>query len=447
MPNEYLCETASTGNCDFTKNKPYGTLLLPACVSEQQENCVDSLIVIEGETPYPLTFTRQVQGPTVKADKKVGLFEGSTVSLWQLPSEYQGTLSRNFAAYSALTINGFQNGRFLYGDFSVNVNPYVDLTGAGYRQIGVSEFRWESGRNGVSTNNGNPACVFTEEGVCGLPQDLPEDVRITYRVRLTNDIGGWFRGRMQETAIAISSFSKTASLVEVSGRPVSVPTLGFAIPQSAAPQGFVDEVKKLAPAWIGGVINTRADQPGAWTYLKMSRDLLNDSASGLISVWNFGSTASAGNACISDKSKVLGIVTTNSTVYQPGAPSYSKGFLNYKVGGLHYQPDGENVFEGSYDLVMRSEVARCLYGFTKAPVSATISVSGAGDKSVATTVVSEKNGWLKLAAYGFTFSEKTLKVKLSQKKTTISCVSKTDMKKTKKVTGYSPNCPKGYKKK
>ena len=64
---------------------------------------------------------------------------------------------------------------------------------------------------------------------------------------------------------------------------------------------------------------------------------------------------------------------------------------------------------------MRSDVARCLYGFKNAPISATVAVVGEfGEEKVATTVVSEKDGWLKLAAYGFTFSEKEIQVKLRQ---------------------------------
>jgi hypothetical protein len=63
--------------------------------------------------------------------------------------------------------------------------------------------------------------------------------------------------------------------------------------------------------------------------------------------------------------------------------------------------------------------------------------------------VSEKDGWLHLAAYGFTFSSPTISVKLSQakplaKKTTITCVKG---KLTKKVTAVGPKCPAGYKKK
>jgi hypothetical protein len=103
---------------------------------------------------------------------------------------------------------------------------------------------------------------------------------------------------------------------------------------------------------------------------------------------------------------------------------------------------------------MRSDIARCLYGFSSAPIKAEISItSDEGEKKVATTIVNEKNGWLYLSAKGFTFSSPTINVKLSQEKVvtpvakqkvTISCVKG---KTTKKVTAVSPKCPAGYKKK
>jgi hypothetical protein len=86
--------------------------------------------------------------------------------------------------------------------------------------------------------------------------------------------------------------------------------------------------------------------------------------------------------------------------------------------------------------------------------------------------LSEKGGWLRLSANGFTFSSPVVKVKLSQekavviptpaptpsatptpsaiakpaaaKKTSIRCVKG---KTTKKVTAVNPKCPAGYKKK
>jgi hypothetical protein len=114
---------------------------------------------------------------------------------------------------------------------------------------------------------------------------------------------------------------------------------------------------------------------------------------------------------------VLGIVTTNAAVYYGRAPEFRNGFLNYEVAGMHYLPGGLELSQGSYDLVMRSDLARCLYGFSNAPLSASVSVvNNKGQRSFATTVVSEKNGWLKMAAYGFTFSKKVIKVKITKAK-------------------------------
>jgi hypothetical protein len=98
--------------------------------------------------------------------------------------------------------------------------------------------------------------------------------------------------------------------------------------------------------------------------------------------------------------------------------------------------------------------------------------------SVATTVVSERNGWLYLSANGFTFSSPVIQVKLTQeapaptptptpiatqapapvesaapaptlkpvmaKKIAITCVKG---KLVKKVSAVNPKCPAGYKKK
>jgi threonine synthase len=75
-------------------------------------------------------------------------------------------------------------------------------------------------------------------------------------------------------------------------------------------------------------------------------------------------------------------------------------------------------------------------------------VIGEGDRSIATTVVSEKNGWLKLAAYGFTFSKKTIRAKITKAKPTkIVCVATADPAKTKKVKAVNPKCPKGFTRK
>jgi hypothetical protein len=157
------------------------------------------------------------------------------------------------------------------------------------------------------------------------------------------------------------------------------------------------------------------------------------------------------NSCFNKKDNISGIVSTNATSFIAGPPTFNSAeqSLDYKVAAPHYLPNGEE-FKGTYTLSIRSDVARCLYGFTSAPISAKVSiVSATGNSSVATTALNEKNGWITLTANGFTFSSPTIKVKLTQdkaiskKKLTISCVKG---KVTKKVTGLTPKCPSGYKK-
>lgn len=113
---------------------------------------------------------------------------------------------------------------------------------------------------------------------------------------------------------------------------------------------------------------------------------------------------------------------------------------------------------------MRSEVARCVYGFSKAPIQASLSITSAdGSPQIATTVMGERNGWLYLSAKNFEFSAPVIKAKLSQEapaptasptpsatatvvakpKSTITCAKG---KAKKKVTAISPKCPSGYKK-
>jgi hypothetical protein len=146
-------------------------------------------------------------------------------------------------------------------------------------------------------------------------------------------------------------------------------------------------------------------------------------------------------------------------MYIDGPPTYKDGTLDYKVASTHYEADGTTVFKGTYELIMSSALARCIYKFTSAPISATVSITSEnGEANAATTVISEKNGWLKLGAYGFTFSSPTVRVKLMQeapvavvtakpvamKKSSITCVKG---KISKKVTAIKPKCPTGYKKK
>jgi hypothetical protein len=92
--------------------------------------------------------------------------------------------------------------------------------------------------------------------------------------------------------------------------------------------------------------------------------------------------------------------------------------LDYQVAAPHYDRNGkENI--GRYNLVLDSKVARCIYGFTSAPIQASVSIQNSdGTQQITTSIINEKNGWLYLSVNGYTYSAPTLKVKLSQEGST-----------------------------
>ena len=181
-------------------------------------------------------------------------------------------------------------------------------------------------------------------------------------------------------------------------------------------------------------------------------------------LWRFTSSLTPvdSTSCFKDGTAVLGLVTTNASAYTAGPPSFNaaEGSIDYQVGGAHLLPDG-SVFKGTYDLTLRSDVARCLYKFSQAPIRATISILGE-QKDAATISQNEANGWLTVHAANFTFSKPTIRIKLQQEnaaqpaaqpaavsskpaaKISITCVKG---KTSKKITAVNPTCPAGYKKK
>ena len=160
-------------------------------------------------------------------------------------------------------------------------------------------------------------------------------------------------------------------------------------------------------------------------------------------------------------------MTTNAMAYSWSPPALKDGFLSYRVAGAHLDVDG-SVYKGTYNLSMNADSAKCIYGFTDAPIQATVSITKEGGETtnIATELLSIQKGWMNLSANNFTFSDPTIRIKLTQekvaatptpsatpsptpskaavKKVTITCIKG----KTKKVvTGTKPVCPTGYKKK
>lgn len=443
------CKKSTDKECDYTSGdrELNAQSVLPVCSQSSSAACVEGLELAGAgmdftEAKYVRTATG---GPRNIPDEKHNLLEGTSSSIFDAPTVPSASGTTKYTVLVTVR-QSYNRASKIFSSYSMNavVIPTRDDENTYYGQISADG-------NGEGRTN---MCAYWDVGHCGIPQDFAEGTKVRLKVRIPSELGGWFRGRIKNPQIAVTPVAGKTNSITIEGESVTVPRLATPLTKSsisASEQSLINQMGNWGTP-VGSATGTNGSRPEAMTIIETYRKKLKDTATGVSSFWSMSTMENGnGSSCLFDTSKVLGVVTTNAMAYNGAAPSFNKGVLDYKVAGLHYLPDGTTEVQGTYDLVMRSDTARCLYGFTAAPISATISVTAAnGEAKVATTVVSEKNGWLKLAAYGFTFSSPTISVKLTQGtptpavKTTITCAKG---KLTMKVTAIGPKCPAGYKKK
>lgn len=444
----YWCSSVNDTGCNFAKDGEdfAGSVVLEDCSETASDFCVEDLSLAVGDAQFEKAkFVRATNQVKFAARKDINFPGGGSTGLYTSANAPTAGGLDTYAVTVSIRLS-WNRATKSFSPQSLMASVYPYRTNADSRLRGLAGW-------GDSIGAG---CIYVEPGSCGILQDWATNTKAKLSVKVPASIGGWLKGRVKTPEVTVERANVLANRIIVAAEPVTVPQLGVVMPTSEK-DALLNSGLNLG--WWGGPgfsqVGTEAGGNTVAAFIERYRSVTKDSASGVTTMWNFATISSGnGSYCLSDTSKVQGIVTTNAMGYDGSAPSYVGGILSYKVSGMHYMPDRITEVEGTYDLVMRSDTARCLYGFSKAPISATVSVTSAsGEAKVATTVVSEKDGWLKMAAYGFTFSSPTISVKLSQaatvvsKKSTITCVSAKNKKLTKKISGVAPKCPSGFKKK
>ena len=411
--------------------------------------------------------------------------------LWKIPGALNSGGTENYFVSTRISSwnekaagQKLSTTQYYYGQVTSGIIPVKPVSG-NYAPVN-SRISW--GRDMTTTNTPptytpqKERCTVVDTGVCQLPQDFPDGYRFGMSVQLAQKVSGWFHGRIALPQISVSPDGK-GQIVSIEAEPVKISTLDFTIPNAQIPESvrkviFNGSDWGVMSAANGGeqtMLNGLSD-PLTMQIMNDMLPTIGDKATKTSQYWSYSALNTWQNPeiqkCTKSKDELGGVVTTNALTYSAGPPIFNKstGSLEYKVASPHFEANGA-VALGSYDLVINSVVARCIYEFSSAPIQAEISVTTSdGEKKVATTIVNEKNGWLYLSAKGFTFSSPTINVKLSQEKVvvaptptptptpssapsvapvakksvTITCVKG---KTTKKVSGESPKCPAGYKKK
>ncbi len=252
------------------------------------------------------------------------------------------------------------------------------------------------------------------------------EVRVVLQIPKT--LGGWFHSRLSEPEMQLEEISPNVNELTISGRPAEIPITNVFV-QGTDPK-YRDLVLETEPRyWFDQHVRDEeagkfagvsgglwSSNNGTSTFEKWQK-LMSDQAKGSAQTWlvsRMPIERLGSNRCLNDTSRIQGLINTNAMVYQSQIPVFVDGFLSYGVAGVHRDMNGQ-LNLGEYDLSIASETARCLYGFSKAPISAAIQVvNDQGSQVVATTEVNERGGYLNLSAKGFTFSQKQVRVNFEQ---------------------------------
>jgi hypothetical protein len=368
-----------------------GTLLAGPCVSAGDEFCIEGLRGGIGGPLTDATYLGSAAGNTVGADGVHGVPAGSTVSLWDIPGVVNAAGTTTYAV--ALDI-----------DFSIVDDGYV-INNAG---AVVTPY---STKLGSYPTSGYPGCVFSGGGECGVLEDFATGTRIGLDFRMPSTVGGWFRGRITQPVIAVTPLSETGNRVSVEADVTAVPAVGVGVPAELALSAFgitVPEPPESTDITIAGAA------PTAPAAIDAVKPLVADTATATVNTWSFTQLPNATGDCWPDASQYVGFVSTNAMAYDDSPPEFADGELKYGVAGMRYAPDG-SVYDGTYDLVLRGDVARCLYGFSDDPIGATVSVEDDGQaQSGTTTSVVEADGWLRVSVAGIHFSAPEISVTITQ---------------------------------
>ncbi len=410
----------------------FSALQAPVC-DETRRNCIESVFAINPQGQrVPGKFLGYVSTLNwVPANSTLGNPLGASAGIWQIPGVINSTGTDLYEVH--LNMEGgliaFKNGRQL-GKFSLKDRQF----NAGIRPINAAV------SGGVATKNWD----------CTNCDQMPLEYRFGITTILPESIMNWYSGRLQNADVDYQRIDSTYFRITVSGQPMVIPKFVGKIARGAASEQLLKQFHWCQSDWTSclGLYTNGYGNEATWTdFLDAWRPLVGDAATDSATVWNvrtvpvyFGPGGDRGFYSCTPKNRAAGIVSTNALMYNGMIPSYEKGFFNYRVAGMHFEADGKTEFLGRYEMVMDEQLARCMFKFPKAPLSATVTVSGDdGEKVVATSLVNSSNGKLRLAAYNFTFSEKTIKIKLTAQGH-LTCIKG-------KTTRYvkSKTCPAGFK--
>jgi hypothetical protein len=401
---EVLCKSVDDALCGG-KSYTYSAVLGP-CNDKVQIDCISRIVAkssdgseFEGKfeeifaPDYPTSFTGSVSQ---------GVPDGQSPNIWTIPGARHG-YGEKYAV--TVSIGGTKNSTDAVAkssDFLATLAPVsvedtkckstcydylMPDTNPGTGKVGL----WWRGE-GQNLDPSDPSSGYVcfargSGGRCAQTHAFPQNMTYRVEVKLRSEPTGWLYGRVANPLIDFETVGN-ATKVTVEASPIRVPVIATGAFWKDLPTASQEYFEKICKDgchynWreqtaTDGKIPTKrymwwtpaANSDDAFEQFKFWKDVAKDSSTALMSKWVVrsltGLDLEMAPLCIREGKGVTGVVATNSTIYSPGPPAFDTATkqFSYKVASMHYEKDGKTEFKGTYDLIVREDVAECLYKFS-----------------------------------------------------------------------------------
>jgi hypothetical protein len=432
--------------------------VLKRCENNTETDCIEGLYasssaITEKTGSFESVFPKR--GVSDFASPMAGVPSGGTMTFYSF-ADFGHDFGNEYAVTA--TLSGWQTGDGQSSGQSVfaSINPVstqatpcadanngrcmddADNKGTAVDQDqGYKCFAWDVTESNTDSDTAISFGNDGDESTCALKHAFPAGVTFKLKLRLSKEPGGWVHGRMANPSVSFEE-SGSNTVMTVAAEPVKVPAVGAVSTFAGLPANIQNWFQTNCSSsgnsncgsrnpdnpWTNTLLRNAIVEPlpyrdESFNQLSVWNDFINDTAGAEPTQWNVRTLDTGemeeASACIRGATGITGVVTTNSTLYSKGPPTYNSTTqtLDYRVAAPHFKRDGVTPFLGEYHLLVREDVAKCLYGFSGSAVTSDVDVLGEdGAAKSAQTSITKVGDYYHFSATGFTFSAPTIKAKL-----------------------------------
>ena len=199
--------------------------ILELCPTISSTNCVVGVSFrLPDGTVDEAKFIGYAGGPLFPGNPALNLRRGSQISLWQSSKAIHGGGQSTYML-NAMEYQGFNRSsrKFQSYSLSASVIPYNLIEGSKFRsQQLIEEKKFNADHIWYHQVGEDAGCVWTGDGQCGQRQEFDQNIDISIELRISNQIAGWFSGRLRNPQIEVKKFDSRTNSVKLSAKPVQV---------------------------------------------------------------------------------------------------------------------------------------------------------------------------------------------------------------------------------